>query len=739
MSTRSIYQNNGKPLSQQAIYQQKLRQGVYNSPGSPSVGVNSNASDTAALLAASADLTVKPSYERVVAVEAHNAAAAARNGTTSTFSSISSSAVAAAAALGKQGGTGIPEYSGSSVFDKATTNSTYSLSTRTDPERDYRSGLATKSSQAALNIGKISSVANKNSSKSLNSRFNPDLDFRSGLQSSSNAEYLDDDEEKLAAQGAAASLKFGGSTSNTASSSIRSKSFTANQVVNKTLLDAANKAAEKRLSALNSSQPLDFKQQAQLYANALTLAQERSNERIANHKVGVIDLGGGLTILQSELEKMAALVVQPVLDDIKTKADKQREIDDASSKKQQERVAEHEKYKKEEFNKKLQEKIDLERAKKERLDLHEERKAAEADKYTEYQTGVNEEVEAKVQELRDLEAKYEEEKAELLAEKQAELDRIESEEAELINGRKEELMTLQAEKDEILKPTLDELKIENEKLSEVTNARDELLNEVKASETTNEEYTNKLKELEEKLAAAEAEFEEYTTKVEESTKKDEETSKVLADLQSSSAKELEEAENEDKDLDSKLAALEKEKEENLKSKAENKTAILAHLDEKVAHEHKINEELPEHLRTEIDEKKLKDTSSLFSKEDVPEPKVEKVSESKEAEKPAAPTSTAKAAAAAAAVSKTSSSKSLGLKKFAKKYFSSKPDPDRYKLNVKTAPKAAAVATPATPAKAKEPVEKSPAKSESKDDEIETIGDESLTKNSAPGGLFKEEI
>jgi hypothetical protein len=57
--SRAYYATEGKPLSQTALYQQRLRSGVYSNPGS-NVGVNSNASDTAALLAASPDLTVKP-------------------------------------------------------------------------------------------------------------------------------------------------------------------------------------------------------------------------------------------------------------------------------------------------------------------------------------------------------------------------------------------------------------------------------------------------------------------------------------------------------------------------------------------------------------------------------------------------------------------------------------------------------------------------------------------------------
>lgn len=728
MATRSIYQSNGKPLSQQALYQQKLKQGVYNAPGSPIVGVNSNASDTAALLAASADLTVRPSYERTVAIEAHDAAQAARNGTTSTFSSVSS-ASAAAAALGKQGGTGIPEYSGSSVYQRASSNSTKSVSTRTDPERDYRSGLTTKSSATTLNIGKISSVANQNSSKSLNSRFNPELDFRSGLQSTKQppTEFLDQDEEDLAAKGAIASLKHGGSLSSDASSQIRSKSFTASEVVNKNLLAAATQAAEKRLSNLNSTQPVDFKQQAQLYAGALALAQKRSDERIANHKVGVIDLGGGLTIAQSELDKMATLIVQPILNDIKSKAEIQREQDEIVAAKHKERTAEHESYKRAEFNRKIQEKLDLEQAKKERLESNEGKKRVEENKFSEHQVERNGEVTTKEEELKALEATHAESKAKLIEEKQAELDRIDAEETELINGRKDELKTLQDEKDEILKPTLDELEVETKKLKELTDAKDELTNEVSASQTTNDDYKKQLEELEAKLKQADEDFELYTTKLAEATEKHEETSKSVDALHEKSAQQLEEAEKTHKDLDSKIEELEATKQEHLATKANHKKDIVDHIEEQVKNEHKINEELPEHLRKEVDEKKIRDTLSIFTQEE--EEEVEPVKEP--VEEPVAAT----AAVVAPVVPSTPKtvkvkSKKSSFREKAKKFFTAKPD----------LPKDVTTTTFKKDTKAvneKKPKESTP--TDSKED-VETIGDLSINKAAShSGGLFKEEI
>lgn len=55
---------------------------------------------------------------------------------------------------------------------------------------------------------------------------------------------------------------------------------------------------------------------------------------------------------------------------------------------------------------------------------------------------------------------------------------------------------------------------------------------------------------------------------------------------------------------------------------------MAAIDEKVKDEHKINSELPEHLREEVDEGKIRDTSSIFSGE---EPEIKHVPLIKESE------------------------------------------------------------------------------------------------------------
>lgn len=632
--SRSIYQSNGKPLSQQALYQQKLKQGIFTTPGIPSVGVNSSASDTAALLAASADLTVKPSYERTIAKDAHTAALAAKHESITTWSRDSTDSLANSAAssakLQKLDNhtakyTGVPNYKADAVFKLATSNSTSTMTSRTTPEKlASKHGLQVKNSSSnnassgSLNIGKISQVANKNSTKSLNSRFNPTLDYRSGLlQHQKPTEYLNQSEEDLAAQGATASLKHGAGYTDQVSSKTRSKSFKAIDVVDATLLAAASAKANERLQTLNSSTSKDFKSQAQQYANALTIAQKNSEERIRNHQAGLVNLGGGLTMAQSELDKLASLIVQPVINDINSKASLQRETDLISKGKREELVKKHNQSKIDAINAKNKQKQEIEQAKLQRVQVHNDKKKTEDENYVLYQTNRNQEVDGKLKDFELLKKKHLKNKEALITEKKEDQDRIDQEEEEFIQGRKTELNELQAEKDEILSPILDELKEENKKLDDLTNAKNELVKETESSEATNKEYNEKIDSLSSSLAKALEDIKTFSEKLEETTTKHDEASKTVDDLHLASEKQLKEHEDKHKELDGQIAELEATKDDHLETKKLNKQLVLDHIDERVKDEHAINNELPDHLKKDIDESKLRDTGDLFS---IDEPK-----------------------------------------------------------------------------------------------------------------------
>lgn len=594
-----IYQTNGKPLSQQALYQQKLKQGIYNSPNVTSVGVNSNASDTAALLAASSDLTVKPSYERTVAQEAQEAALAAKLEQVYQWSRTVDPEAANAATSSLYGrhdsisskttiGTGIVgNLDGNALYTAASKNSTSTMTSRINPEKNHKHGLVPKTASVNLDINKISSIAKGNSTRTMDSRINPALDVgRSGLTKENTT------------------------------------GFQAKDISGQYLLSAANAKATDRLNSLKYSKPEDFKAQAQLYANALAVAQQKSNERMANNKLGLIDLGGGLTVTSEELTKMASLIVDPVLADINAKAEQQRELDKAREVKRQEAVKAHDAAKRAELEERQKEKEELEKAKQERIEANNNEKTLKNDEFTSYQETENSKVSDKLEELRVQEEEHEAKRQELLGNKQENQDKIDNEEQELIASRKQELETMQQERDVELEPILGELGVETEKLNDLTNTKDELSSEVDKLTAQNNEFASKLKELEEQLAKTEEEIESTSKELEESQVTLDDSHKEIKELTESTTRDHNNIKEETDALEKEINDLEDKKKQHLEEKAKGKDEIRQKLKQRVADEHAINDELPDHLRKSVNEKKLLDTSSIFSDEPIREPEPE---------------------------------------------------------------------------------------------------------------------
>lgn len=588
----SVYHTDDKPLSDAALYQKRLKLGVFQSPGAPIVGVNSTASDAAALLAASADLNVRPSYERnSVAADAQTAALAARS---DSFASNRPESLKSELGVSRE------SIDPSSIYKRASSLS--STTSKNIPSRPT-------SSNASINISKINQLANKNSTKNLNSRFNPEQDYRSGLKSSPSE--LNDDEEELAASGAAASLKHGGSLTNSVSAQKRTKTFQAVDVVDAALLSAASKKAEERLGSLNAINQVDLKAQAQLYSKALVAAHKRSEERIANNKAGLVDLGGGLSLPMSEIDKMATLIVQPVIADIHKKANIQREQDVVDSEKRAELKNAHKKYQAEEAERKVKEKQDREREHQERISANEGRKRDEDNKYTEYQTGRHGEVDEQTEGLKSLKEEHAQQKEELLKTKQEKEDAIKEEETGLIQGRKEELENLQAERDEEIKPLLDELEEESKKLNELTDEKNKWTEEVDEAQKLHDENEKKVAELKAKLEETHSGILQYENDLEEAKERRGKADREIAVLQDSHKKDLSEHEEAHKDLNTRLAELNKQRESYHHEIEQHKKDILREIDQQVEDEHKINNALPEHLRSEVDESKFRDVSELF--------------------------------------------------------------------------------------------------------------------------------
>ena len=70
------------------------------------------------------------------------------------------------------------------IYKAANANST-STTSRINPEKTLEDPVFNQSKATSLNIDKINKLATQNSTKSLSSRFNPDLDYRSGLKTGS--------------------------------------------------------------------------------------------------------------------------------------------------------------------------------------------------------------------------------------------------------------------------------------------------------------------------------------------------------------------------------------------------------------------------------------------------------------------------------------------------------------------------------------------------------------------------
>lgn len=633
----SHYQTNGKALSQTAIYQQKLKRGVYTSPSVASIGVDSSASDTAALLAATSDLTVKPTYERVVAKEAQTAALAARQNNVKAWSRDNTDVYADAAALASvrtntlssvsstsSGPLGVPSYNSGTLFKSATANSTYSLSSRTNPEKDVmRSGINSKNTgNNSLNIGKITQVAKENSTKSLNSRFNPELDYRSGLPGAAAAAALKEND-----------FKHGSGYTNEVSSQRRTSTMAAIDFVDARLMAAANANAQERLKSISTSSNVDFKQQAIQYASALAIAQKNSDERVKQNKLGLIDLGGGATILSSELNALASQIVAPVLADIGVKANAQRGLDQEAKERQVELTKLHARHKQEQVEAKAVEKAELEEAKRQRGVENEERKKEQDEILEQHKTERAAVLTTKKEEFEALKVEQAAAREVLIKENTDNTARILEEETALKKERKDELDTLQAEKDELIRPTLEELAEETSKLTTLTNTHDQLAEEVAAAEKLNTDYELKIKELEELLESTKTEIETFTRDLEEATTTHETTSKDLAELETVAAEEAKTYEETNTELEHKLSELAAQHAAFLTEKSTKKETIFSELEDQVKDEHKINAELPEHLQSEVNEKKIKDTGSLFSQEPV-EPVIEDVVPPKVAEAPA---------------------------------------------------------------------------------------------------------
>lgn len=616
----SADQSNYRPLSQQALYQQKVRLGVFENPSKPMLGVSSNAPDAAALLAASSDLTVHPTYERPrAAPEAHTAALAAKTSKVTVLLRESTDSYAEAAAVSAkvtpaqptQPDLGVPTYDKTSVYNQAKTNSVISMTARSSPEKSVsKHGLTSKNipTSLPLNIGKISQMADQNLSTLIGKLFK---------QEKANLFRINSAKSESAASAAfafAPASKHDSGYTDAQTAQRKLQTFQASDVVDAALLAAASAKATERLDSINLANSAELRQQAQMYSKALAAAQKRSETRLSSNKASMIDLGGGLSLPAAEVDKLASLIVQPVLENLGQKAEAQREFEAKQKRKRAELVQLHQKAKKEDEERKIAEKAVREKAKKERAAAHEQSKAAEYEKVRQFQAFSRAIAEEKQKELDDLKAMHETERAEHLKIKTDNDARINEKESGLIAGRKAELEKMQAEKDEELKPINKEAEEESAKLKELTTERDRVKAEHDEKQNANNEWAAKVAALKKKLEKTNKVIDQHNSALADIMPKCEALESELRELQGLCEAHLLNDEQAQKELCKEISDLEKLKSELTQSKSTHKKDILSLHQERVADAYRINGELPEHLRETVDENKLLDTGSLFSVE-----------------------------------------------------------------------------------------------------------------------------
>lgn len=494
--TSSVYQTNGKPLSPEALYKAKLKYGIYHNPTTQSIGVpsSSGASDTAALLATSTDLSIEP-YKRQLAADAQTAALFARKDTAPKkwtkdyIDTDAASAAISAKSLKKQ-------VVATSNSDFANSNAAAASVLSKDSRSLASSNLAslyefdavrngTKNSHASLNIEKLSKASKEHANTMISSRINPERDSsRLGLSSKTDED--DSHLEKFAAVGALASQNYKAPID----PNLEATAIYRNSLVDPKVLAKARLNADHTLIGINK-----YLGEKDLFLNpdynkiAIQIAQSHAQKRIASSDK--INLGGGLFMTQQELDSIASKIVNPVLEDITSKAKKQREKDAEVAKKKEEQIKLHRQFKLEQQSKKLEEKRLKEEAKVQRRKEMEQEKQKQKDAKLELERSKKEEL-SKHQDILTAKQKEEERtKKELLAKKQAEEERIQDESTKAEQQRSKELQDAKEERDLKLAPIVEKLRIETDKLA-VLNEEKQAIQDITDSQIKNTENANAL-------------------------------------------------------------------------------------------------------------------------------------------------------------------------------------------------------------------------------------------------------
>lgn len=633
----SVYQTDlSKPLSKEAMYKAQLKYGIYQSPSQPTLGVSSsaNASDTAALLAASTDLSIKP-YKRDVAADAQTAALFAKAATITPYQRevadeahlASMSAVSRKSKISFVGSTKessqspSPSSAAASALKHKKSNGSISTTDTTISKSSQKAAAASIKSRNSRGIGslvsenlaslyefdairngtiknstnldlsKINASSKANAEQALNERFHPEMDYRSGLQTES--KLSDEKLSEFAGSAALASKDYEAPVD----PNLEARNIYFNSLVDPKVLAKASLNADNTLKSIDSDL-----YSRHLFLNpefnkaALAIAQKKYE--IASVNTGKVNLGGGLFMTPDELDKIARKNIDPVLSTIDKQTTLQREHDAKVAAEKKAREEEHQKAKQAQIQAKLEAKRQKEEEKLQRRRELEEEKARQVKAKKDLEDLKKEEL-AKQKEILSLKKTEEaRKKEELLAKKKEEEERIAKEAKEAQELREAELEASRKDRDEKLAPILAELQKETDKL-------DVLTEEKQALEDITQSHLTRLTNAKELLTSSETEIThlegslktlqldiQNSTSEQEKLAKEAEAKKVEAEL---AQQKLQQVESEAlvKNLE-----IEKLKNETL----EKKLALQMKLEEEkikaLNEEKEIIETLPPHLKSE---------------------------------------------------------------------------------------------------------------------------------------------
>lgn len=541
-----VYKKQGAQLSEAAQYHAKLKSGVYSNPGKASIGLGDSKTSgaAAALLAAKSDLSIHPylrepssdaasaalaakydpsifnSLSKSEALPSHlsaSAASAARtqakkdvNGSSGTSekshsidSSLSASAAKSILSTGSheharrhvpenykhisQGGlVSTPSINYNKLNQKAQRTATGLISSRVQPEKDYRHGLAGTAGNAALasssssaaaatkgsltssntinssssstvassiNYSALTSKASRNATSLLDSVENPKRDHTHGIFSAK--------QEYDASHAASGALASKASVAEKYNKPVVSTSGNYSKV-DKHVLAVARANAAKSLQGLEKNH-----QDRYLYANkdfneaAIKIAQNRREQRNFQSRDGQYDLGGGLFMPVADVEKIARKFVNPVLDDIEAKAAEQRKLDEEYEAEQARLREEKLQHENELRAKRLEEREERLAERNEHKDELKTEKEEHAQKKKELEDLKEAELSKQREILSELEKKHQLTVEQLEKEKNLENDKQYQELSEFKVAKETELAKLNHEYFEKLQPVIDKLEAEN--------------------------------------------------------------------------------------------------------------------------------------------------------------------------------------------------------------------------------------------------------------------------------------